>query len=91
LQFDRAPAGKVQQVRVRITETLRGSIDGIQLTQFRKDLVYDVSPSLGCYLLSIGAAEPAEEESSALSGGSVTVLPFARANDTSRRSRKRQK
>jgi hypothetical protein len=77
-------------VRVRITAALRGSIDGIQLTHFRKDLVYDVGPTVGCYLLSIGAAEPAEEETPERAT-SVTPLPFARADETSRRSRKRQK
>ena len=84
------PARKVPNVRVRITEPLRGSIDGIQLRQFQKDRVYEVGSSLGCYLLSIGAAELVEEESPVLAGP-VTALPLARASDTSRRRRKRQK
>lgn len=51
-----------RQVRVRITQTLSGSIDGIQLTRFSKGQVYEVSASLGAYLLAIRAAEPAADD-----------------------------
>jgi hypothetical protein len=49
-------------MRVRITKTLDGSIDGIQLARLSKGQVYDVNTSLGCYLLSEGMAEPAPNE-----------------------------
>ena len=48
-------------MRVRITETLTGSIDGIQLSRLAKGQVYDVYTSLACYLLSERMAEPAQE------------------------------
>ena len=48
-------------MRVRITKTLTGSIDGIQLSRLSKGQVYDVYTSLACYLLSENMAEPAPE------------------------------
>jgi hypothetical protein len=45
-------------MRVRITDPLSGSIDGIQLDQFTLGYVYDVGPALACYLMALGAAEP---------------------------------
>jgi len=49
-------------MRVRITRTLVGSIDGIQLSRLSKGQVYDVYTSLACYLLSEQMAEPAPQE-----------------------------
>jgi hypothetical protein len=49
-------------MRVRITKTLNGSIDGIQLARLSKGQVYDVNTSLACYLLSEGMAEPAPND-----------------------------
>ena len=57
-------------VRLRITERLTGSIDGIQLDRFVVGQVYEVGHSLGSYLLSTGAAEPVPEDSLAV------VLPL---------------
>ena len=48
-------------MRVRITKTLTGSIDGIQLSRLAKGKVYDVYTSLACYLVSEQMAEPAPE------------------------------
>ena len=48
-------------MRVRITKTLTGSIDGIRLSRLAKGQVYDVYTSLACYLLSEQMAEPAPE------------------------------
>ena len=45
-------------MRVRITRTLSGSIDGMHLDRFAVGEVYDVGTSIGSYLLAIGAAEP---------------------------------
>ena len=53
-------------MRVRITQKLSGSIDGIQLDKFSPGYVYDVGVSLGCYLLAIGAVEPVAEDTPAL-------------------------
>ena len=49
-------------MRVRITKTLFGSIDGIQLSRLSKGQVYDVYTSLACYLLSEQMAELAPHE-----------------------------
>jgi hypothetical protein len=49
-------------MRVRITKTLTGSIDGIQLSRLSKGQVYDVYTSLACYLLSEKMAEPVPEQ-----------------------------
>jgi hypothetical protein len=49
-------------MRVRITKTLAGSIDGIQLARLSKGQVYDIATSLACYLLSEGMAEPASSD-----------------------------
>ena len=49
-------------MRVRITKTLTGSIDGIQLSRLSKGHVYDVYTSLACYLLSEEMAEPAPSD-----------------------------
>ena len=49
-------------MRVRITKTLSGSIDGIQLSRFSLGHIYDVSTTLGSYLLAEGMAEPAPND-----------------------------
>jgi hypothetical protein len=49
-------------MRVRITQAIQGSIDGIQLDHFKVGALYDVSVSLACYLLAIEAAEPVAED-----------------------------
>jgi hypothetical protein len=49
-------------MRVRITEALTGSIDGIQLSRFSKGQVYDLYTSLACYLLAERLAEPAADD-----------------------------
>jgi hypothetical protein len=50
------------QLRLRITKTLSGSIDGIQLGRFKAGYVYYVGPTLGTYLLSLGAAETVADD-----------------------------
>ena len=44
-------------MRVRITRWQRGDVDGINLAAFQVGLIYDVAPSLGTYLLTVGSAE----------------------------------
>jgi hypothetical protein len=57
-------------MRVRITQALSGSIDGIQLRRFVTGLTYDVGTTLGNYLLAEGLAVPVDENIPAL------VLPI---------------
>jgi hypothetical protein len=54
--------GRAPLMRVRITKTLVGSIDGIRLSRLVKGQVYDVYTSLACYLLSEQMAEPVPEQ-----------------------------
>ena len=58
-----------QNMRVRITKPLSGSIDGIQLSRLSKGHVYDVYTSLACYLLTEEMAEPAPDDEP------IAVLP----------------
>jgi len=53
-------------MRVRITQTLSGSIDGIQLSRFVTGLTYDVGTTLGNYLLAEGLAVPVDESTPAV-------------------------
>jgi hypothetical protein len=53
-------------VRVRITRKLSGSIDGIPLRDFVPGESYNVSTSLGSYLLCERWAEPAAEDDPSL-------------------------
>jgi hypothetical protein len=45
-------------MRLRITQRLSGSVDGLPLSQFELGESYDVGTSMGSYLLAVGAAEP---------------------------------
>ena len=44
-------------MRVRMTRSHEGEVDGIDLKTFQEGLTYDVSPSLGTYLMTTGCAE----------------------------------
>jgi CheY-like chemotaxis protein len=59
-------------VRVRITQNLKGDVDGIDLTKFLEGLTYDVGTTLGNYLLAQEWAEPVGDEEPA------AVLPLER-------------
>ena len=48
-------------MRVRMTRVREGEIDGIDLHTFQKGVAYDVSPSIGTYLLTTASAELVEE------------------------------
>lgn len=50
-------------MKIRITEPLRGSIDGIQLDRFRVGETYDIGTTLASYLMAVGAAVPVIDES----------------------------
>jgi hypothetical protein len=45
-------------MRVRITKSLDGSIDGIQLDRFVTGQIYEVGTSIGNYLMAEGSAVP---------------------------------
>jgi hypothetical protein len=53
-------------MRVRITQPLSGSIDGIQLNRFVMGLTYDVGTTLANYLLAEGLAVPVDESTPAV-------------------------
>ena len=84
-------------MRVRITQRLSGSIDGIQLSRFVTGLTYDVGTTLTNYLLAEGLAVPVDESTPAL------VLPIqddselkydpqpSEAQDRPRRVRRRRR
>jgi CheY-like chemotaxis protein len=59
-------------VRVRIRTTLKGDVDGIDLTRFLEGLTYDVGTMLGSYLLAQGWAEPAGGDEPA------AIIPLSR-------------
>ena len=50
-------------MRIRITEPLAGSIDGIQLDRFRVGETYDMGTTLASYLMAVGAAVPVVDAS----------------------------
>jgi hypothetical protein len=68
-------------MRVRITGSPCGSIDGIRLDRFVTGLVYDVGTSLANYLMAEGWAVPLDSDAPAL------VMPFepSTADDRKRR------
>ena len=76
-------------MRLRITRALSGSIDGIHLSHFVVGEVYEVGTSVGSFLLSIGAAEPAMdvEGEDVTRGLSPSLRPRHKAADAARRRR----
>ena len=44
-------------MRVQMTRVREGEVDGIDLKTFQKGMTYDVSPSLGTYLITTASAE----------------------------------
>jgi hypothetical protein len=47
-------------LRIRILETPKGKIDGVDVTGFHKGLVYDLASPVASLLICEGWAEPAE-------------------------------
>lgn len=72
-------------MRIRITQPLSGSIDGIQLSRFVVGLTYEVGTTLANYLLAQGFAVPVDDDVPAL------VLPIREISDAADRSRQRRK
>jgi hypothetical protein len=79
----------VVKVRLRITRALSGSIDGIHLSHFVVGEVYEVGTSVGSFLLSVGAAEPAagDGDEQLARGVSPSLRPRHEAADRARRRR----
>ena len=49
-------------VRIKITRTRQGEIDGVDLSMFQVGIVYEVAPSLATYLITTSSAELAPAE-----------------------------
>ena len=92
-------------MRIRITKSLTGSIDGIQLSRLSQGQIYDVNTPLACYLLTEGMAEPASSdqptellpvenrmlERTADTRGKGLILPRSLAADSRKRARNKRK
>jgi hypothetical protein len=78
------------EVRLRITQPLDGTIDGIRLDRFRCGQVYEVRTLLGCYLLAEGVAEPVSDDTAAeiLPREKQMFAPLVDAQDQNPRSPK---
>jgi hypothetical protein len=61
-------------MRVLITRSAHGEVDGILLNAFQAGLMYDVTPSLGSYLITTDCAEPVGTDDPAL------VVPLCEAH-----------
>lgn len=59
-------------MRIKITRAQRGTVDGFSLSTFAAGQIYDVPPSLGSYLIAIGAADPLLDDVVANSTGGNT-------------------
>jgi hypothetical protein len=89
-------------VRIRIRRSIAGIIDGVSLSHFVPGRLYDVSDSLGGYLVSssdadeLPASTPLEEHTddstdSAIFGGVIVASQFDRAEDRPQPKRPRRK
>jgi hypothetical protein len=84
-------------MRVRITRSREGEVDGIDLKTFLKGVTYDVSPSLGTYLVTTASAEllapdePAAEESLSEVRFAAAVETFREVANEMRRARRRRR
>jgi hypothetical protein len=58
-------------MRIHITQSVFGRIEGIPLQHFQPNRTYDVPAVLGCYLVVVGAAIPETE------GERPTATPLA--------------
>ena len=47
-------------MRIRITRKPTGTVDGLPLDKFHVDVTYEVSPTVGNYLISAGLAVPTD-------------------------------
>ena len=89
-------------MRIRIRREIAGIIDGVSLSHFLPGWCYDVSESLGGYLVSSGdadevpastpVAEPTDDSTDpAIFGGVIVASQFDRAADWPRPKRPHRK
>jgi hypothetical protein len=89
-------------VRIRIRRAIAGIVDGISLGHFVPGLTYDVSDSLGGYLVSSGDADevPAstpvvestdDSSDSAIFGGVIVASQFDRVDRAADKARPRRR
>jgi hypothetical protein len=78
-------------VRVRITQRLSGSIDGIQLSRFEVGVTYEVGTTLANYLLAEGLAEPVDPSTPAIAVPTGWKDTPAKADDRRRHKRRSPK
>jgi hypothetical protein len=76
-------------VRLRITQRLHGSIDGMQLDRFQSGLVYDVGSILGAVLLAEQWAEPVDDDYTSTVTPVTNVGQFAENGGRSHSKRRR--
>src|SRR5881628_105629 len=76
----RLMTGTGRIVRLRITQRLHGSIDGMQLDRFQPGLVYEVGPILGAVLLAEQWAEPVDDDHEGAITPVTSVRVFADAS-----------
>jgi hypothetical protein len=58
------------RLRIRITRPREGEVDGVELETFAVGMIYEVSPSLGTYLIATDSAVFVE------SNEAISVFPF---------------
>jgi hypothetical protein len=87
-------------VRVRIHKRLEGVVQGVSLSHLVPGLTYDLDPTLGGYLVTVGAAEAVTSKSPALiiplddedglnkAFGGISVSQIAEAADRPGRKRR---
>jgi hypothetical protein len=86
-------------LRIRIRRAIAGVIDGVSLSHLLPGLAYEVSESLGGYLVTCGDAEvapatapvvdPSDDDTDSAIFGGVIVAPPDRAADRPRPRRRR--
>jgi hypothetical protein len=91
LQDLRFQSGICKMVRLRITQRLHGSIDGMQLERFQPGLIYDVGMVLAEVLLAEQWAVPVDDEDGSTVTPVTSVRQFAEhgSNYTWRRRSRR--
>jgi hypothetical protein len=76
-RIHRLMTGTGQIVRLRITQRLHGSIDGMQLDRFQPGLVYDLGPILGALMLAEQWAKPVDDDYESTVTPVTSVRQFA--------------
>jgi hypothetical protein len=67
---------------LRVKRPLSGSVDGVDLTQFRSGVVYTFSTHVAGFLLAIGAAEPVDDSAEMVAGHGAHLFESRRQSST---------